>query len=88
MTAGAVLATRNVPTEGRRAAALDGAHHLHLGQAHVAAVDLTPRGTVVAEDVRDLQRRTGHRRGYLGVGDLRRSSGLATVRSRLVATWA
>jgi hypothetical protein len=52
---GTVLAARDVPTEGRRAAALDGAHHLELEQAHVAAVGKTPRGPVVAEDVRDLQ---------------------------------
>ena len=34
----AVLAARNMPAESRRAAALDGAHHLHLGEADVAAV--------------------------------------------------
>jgi transposase len=56
------IATRDEPAEGCRAAALDGAHHLQLGEAHVAAVGLTPSGTVVAEDVRDLQRRPCHKR--------------------------
>jgi hypothetical protein len=52
---GAVLAARDVSAEGRRAAALDGAHHLELEQADVTAVGMTPRGPVVAEDIRDLQ---------------------------------
>jgi len=52
---GAVLAACDVSAEGRRAAALDVAHHLELEQAHVTAVGTTPRGPVVAEDVRDLQ---------------------------------
>ena len=90
---GAVLAARDVPAESRRAAALDGAHHLHLGEAHVAGVGVTPSGTVVAEDVRDLQSRTSHDAGrYAGgfsvsdLGGTSRSSGLMTVRSTLVAT--
>ena len=41
---GTVLAARDVAAESRRAAALDGAHHLHLGKAHVAAVGFTPSG--------------------------------------------
>jgi hypothetical protein len=45
-----------VPAERRRAAALDGAHHLELGEAHVAAVGRTPGGTMVAEDIRTTQR--------------------------------
>jgi len=52
---GTVLAARDVSAEGHRAAALDGAHHLELEQADVAAVGKTPRGPVVAEDLRDLQ---------------------------------
>ena len=55
----AVLAARDVAAKRRRAAALDGAHHLHLSQAHVTAVGLTPSGAVVAEDIRDLTRGTG-----------------------------
>jgi hypothetical protein len=50
-----VLAARDVPAERRRAAALDRTHHLQLLQADVAAVGVTPSGTVVAEDIRDLQ---------------------------------
>ena len=56
----AVLAARDMSAEGRRAAALDGTHHLELEQADVTAVGMTPRGPVVAEDVRDLQSWTGH----------------------------
>jgi hypothetical protein len=44
-----------MPSERRRAAALDGPHHLQLPEAHVAAIGLAPSGTVVAEDIRDLQ---------------------------------
>ena len=62
---GAVLAARDVPAERRRAAALDGAHHLQLGEAHVAAVGVTPSGPVVAEDVRDLQSRPSHDRSAM-----------------------
>jgi hypothetical protein len=47
-----------MPAKGRRAAALDSAHHLELEKAHVTAVGVAPRGAVVAEDVRDFQRRT------------------------------
>jgi hypothetical protein len=44
-----------MPAERRRAAALNRAHDLQLPQADVAAVGFTPAGTVVAEDIRDLQ---------------------------------
>src|SRR5207244_13549659 len=47
-----VLATRNVPSERRRAAALDGRHHLLLPEADVAAIGLTPSGAMIAEDIR------------------------------------
>jgi hypothetical protein len=50
-----VLAARNMPAERRRAAALNRTHDLQLLQADVAAVGFTPSGTVVAEDIRDLQ---------------------------------
>ena len=55
-----VLTTRNVATEGCRAAALDRAHHLQLGMTEAALVGMTPSRTVVAEDARDHQCRTGH----------------------------
>jgi hypothetical protein len=54
VAAGLVLAARDMAAERRRAAALDGAHHLQLVEADVTAVGFTPSGTVVAEDVRDL----------------------------------
>ena len=90
---GAVLAARDVSAESRRAAVLDGAHHLELEQADVTAVGMTPRGPVVAEDVRDLQSWTGHvgpvtpaarPSSHQGVS---LSSGLMTSRMMLVATW-
>src|SRR5450631_3454686 len=52
VAASVVLTARNVSTECRCAAALDGTHHLQLAEAHVAAVGVAPSGTVVAEDVR------------------------------------
>src|SRR5207247_5570806 len=59
---GAVFAAGDVPAEGCRAAVLDGAHHLELTEADVTAVGMTPCGTMVAEDVRDLHSWTGHER--------------------------
>ena len=55
-----VLATCDVPAERRRAAALDRTHHLQLVEADVPAVGVTPSGSVVAEDVRDLHGCTRH----------------------------
>src|SRR5712691_11089377 len=73
----AVLAARDVSAEGRRAAALDGAHHLELKQAHVTAVGMTPRGPVVAEDVRDFQNWTGHVGRYAGGSSFFGTSGVS-----------
>ena len=50
-----ILAARDVSAERHLAAGLDRTHHLQLLQADVAAVGFTPSGTVVAEDIRDLQ---------------------------------
>jgi hypothetical protein len=38
----AILAVHDMAAESRRAAALDRAHHLHLAEAHMAALYLTP----------------------------------------------
>ena len=91
----AFVAARNMAAEGRRAAALDRVHHLQLGVAHVAAVGATPSGTVIAEDVRDLQSWTGHCCSALlrlvlasSVRGASRSSGLTMSRSTLLATCA
>jgi hypothetical protein len=46
---GTVLAACHMAAEGCRAAALDGAHHLELVEADVAAVGVTPRGPVAAK---------------------------------------
>src|SRR5215831_16951470 len=51
--------------EGCRAAVLDRRHDLELAEADMAGIGRTPCRPVVAEDIRDLQRRTGHRRGRL-----------------------
>src|SRR5215469_16674893 len=69
-----VLAACDVATERRCAAALDCAHHLQLVEAHMAAVGLTPSGTVIAEDVRDLQSWSNHNRRRYGAGGFSVSS--------------
>ncbi len=99
MGARRVLAALDMTAERRRAAALDRAHHLQLVEARMAAVGLAPRGTVLAEDVRELQDRSDHdRRRYraggfsafrlacLGRGGLRRASGLSILAMSPVAT--
>src|SRR5260221_13263746 len=69
MAARHVLATCDVPTERRRATALDRIHHLQLLEAHMPAVGLTPSRAVIAEDVRDLQTWSSHgRRRYGAAG--------------------
>ena len=55
MAALRVVAARNKAAKRRRAAALDRAHDLQLLETDMAAVGVTPSGTVVAEDIRDLQ---------------------------------
>ena len=55
-----VLAARDVPAERRRAAALDGRHHLQLREADVTGIGRAPRRPVVAQDIRDLQLGTRH----------------------------
>ena len=60
---GTIFAACNMTAARRCAAALDRRHHLHLAEAHVAGVGAPPRRPVVAEDIRDLQSRTGHGRG-------------------------
>ena len=65
MTARRVLAARNMTSERRRAATLDGRHHLQLAEAHMGAIGLTPSGPVVAENIRNLQSWTEHKRRVL-----------------------
>ena len=65
VAAGLILAACDVPAERRRAAALDGVHHLELVEADVTAIGLTPIVSVVAEDLRDLQSCAGHAGGAL-----------------------
>jgi hypothetical protein len=59
---GAVLAALDMAAEGRRAAALDRCHHLQLVAAHVTGIGLAPCRSVIAEDIRNLQCRTGQDR--------------------------
>src|ERR1700674_4355914 len=54
-----------MPTERRRAAALDRRHYLQLVEADVPGIGSTPRRPVIAEDIRDFQLRTRHCRGRL-----------------------
>src|SRR5450759_4133823 len=49
-----------------RTAALDRTHDLHLAEADMAGIGFAPRCPMVAEDIRDLQRWTGHRRYAVG----------------------
>ena len=60
MAAAQVLTARDMPAERSRATALDGTHHLQLAETDLAAIGGTPSGTVIAEDIRDLQIRAGH----------------------------
>ena len=100
MAARRVLAACDVAAERRCAAVFDGTHHLQLVEAHMAAVGLTPRGTVIAEDVRNLQSWSNHERRRYGAGGfsvsrfarLRRgafrpASGLSIVAIIPIATW-
>ena len=97
MAARCVLTTCDVAAERRRAAALDRTHHLQLVEAHMAAVGVAPRGTVIAEDVRDFQSWSNHgRRRYragglsrfarLRRGAFRSSSGLSILAIIPIAT--
>src|SRR5262245_48670089 len=99
MAARRVLAACDVAAERHGAAALDCTHHLELVAAHMAAVGLTPSGTVIAEDVRDLKSWSNHNRRRYGAGGssvsrlarlrrgaLRPSSGLSILAIIPVAT--
>ena len=99
MAARRVLAARDMPAERSRATALDRTHYLQLLEAHVPAVGLAPRRTVIAENVRDLQSWSSHSRRRYGAGGfsvsrlarlrrgaLRPSSGLSILEIIPVAT--
>ena len=59
---GTVLAALDMAAERRRAATLDRRHHLQLVEADVTGIGSTPRRSVFAEDIRDLQCWTEHSR--------------------------
>ena len=50
-----VLATRDMAAEDRRPAIRDRTHHFQLAELDMATMGVTPRGAVIAEDIRDLQ---------------------------------
>src|SRR4249919_1459371 len=87
-----VLAARDMAAERRCTTALDRPHHLQLVEAHMPAVGLTPAGTVVAENVRDLQNWSSHGRRCYGAGARRRrgarrpSRGLSILAISPIAT--
>src|SRR5258708_32790703 len=56
-----VLAARDMAAERCRAAVLDRRHHLELAEADMAGIGLAPCWSMAAENIRDLQHRTGHR---------------------------
>src|SRR3954454_17605556 len=58
----AVLTTLDMAAEGRRAAVLDGRHHLELAKADMPGIGSPPGGAMAMEDVCDLQLRAAHRR--------------------------
>ena len=60
VTAVLVLAAYDMAAELCRAAILDRRHHLELLEADMAGMGSTPCRSMAAEDIRDLQRRTGH----------------------------
>src|SRR6516164_9567065 len=55
-----VLAAYDMAAELCCAAVLDRRHHLELLEADMAGMGLSPCRSMVAEDIRDLQLRTGH----------------------------
>src|SRR5467141_3824984 len=90
---GAVLAARDVSAQRRRAAALDGAHHLELEQADVTAVGMTPRGpwsrkmSATSRAGRAMWTRYAGGSSFFGTSGVSLSSGLMTSRMMLAATW-
>ena len=58
----AVRAALNVAAERGGAAVLDGRHHLELAETQMSGLLPAPSRSVVAEDVRDLQRLPRHGR--------------------------
>jgi hypothetical protein len=75
---GARRAAQRVAAERGAAALFDGRHDLQLAEAQVAALVLSPRRPVGAEDIRDLQGRALHAQLRCGRGTwLQRTDHLA-----------
>ena len=60
----AVFTAQQVTTERGTAAALNGRHHLQLAETQMPGTGITPRRSMVAEDVRDLQAATRRSGGW------------------------
>ena len=58
----ALLTAQDMPAQRRRAAALDRRYHLELFEAYMAGIGTTPCRTMLAENIRELERRTRHAR--------------------------
>jgi hypothetical protein len=80
----AVLTALDMAAEGRRAALLDGCHHLELAEADVPSIGSSPGGAVVMEDVGDLQPWAAHGRRTT----LRFSTSLRSVAQGGRAGWS
>src|SRR5271165_5265000 len=61
----AVLAALDVAAESLGATALDGRHDLQLREAYLSGVGVAPGRSVVAEDIRQLDRWTRHGRAAI-----------------------
>jgi len=58
----ALLAAQDMPAQRCRAAVLDRRHYLELIEAHMAGIGFPPCRTMVAKDIRNLERRARHAR--------------------------
>jgi hypothetical protein len=82
---GALLTAFDMATQRRGSAALDRRHDLELAEAHMAGMGRMPSRSVMAEGVCHLDRQPWQRR-RVGRASLRKSSGLVTSASALMAT--
>ena len=80
----ATFTAQHVTTERGTSTALNGRHHFQLAEAQMPCTGITPRRSMVAEDVRDLQHRQDPAQAG---GSVSCSSGLVTSLSMCVATW-
>jgi hypothetical protein len=85
----AIVTTRDMAAERRRATTFDGRHRLQLVEAYMAGVGFAPYRPMTAKDIRDLKRWTRHGSSRQAGGFIsmaRNSSGLVTSPIVLRAT--